>query len=451
MRTLQRLSLSVQPDRLLGTLSVVGFLFFLGGESAQAAPPTILSVVPANLATGVAPNAPVVFTFSTAMNTDATYPLFTDSSNPDFPLFTQQTWNSAGTQLTSTPVVPFPSPNKTINWNLNGFSEGFEPLDGVTSGSFTTGGSGSGAGSGTNRITLFDVGKGWYYDQTSSGSPFLDSQNPYGFYSSTTLSSNQTATSITVTLPTGSAKALTQNPVKPESFFAFDSSTDLASFDLQYPSGAYSFKVQSATSNQLATVNLPASLVQPSAPHVSNFTAAQSVDPSQDFVLTWDGFAGGTAADFIVLQIGTNFVTADPGLPAALPGTAVSALIPANTLTASHFFDDCELTFYRLISTTNASFGTLAYRASSTRFFLTTTAGSSGGGPLVLSNPTLGTDRILHFQITAAANQSVTVEYSTSLLAGSWITLTTAQSPDGHLTITDPASPGSPTRFYRAR
>lgn len=39
-------------------------------------------------------------------------------------------------------------------------------------------------------------------------------------------------------------------------------------------------------------MSLPA-YPQPNAPQVSNFDAAQSINPSQPFTLTWDAFIGG--------------------------------------------------------------------------------------------------------------------------------------------------------------
>jgi len=63
-------------------------------------------------------------------------------------------------------------------------------------------------------------------------------------------------------------------------------------------------------------------LAQPGAPHLTNYTAAQAVKPNQAFVLGWDAFPGGTAADYIDVDIGTAYGAPNPGLPGALTGTA---------------------------------------------------------------------------------------------------------------------------------
>ncbi len=391
--------------------SLIAFLACLTWVQAQTSP-TIVSTVPANLATGVSPTAPIVFTFSTAMNTTLTYAIFFDVSAPLNPLMTVNAWSADGKTLTCTPTPPLPSPNKMIAWDMNGFDTSFNLLEGNTSGFFTTGSGGaSGTGSGTNKITTFSVGKVWYYDQTSSLAPFLDPDVSYSFYASTVLASNRTATSISLTTPPSVVKNLNPNPISPEIFYTSDFSTNLAPFDAQYPSGNYLFNVQATGSNQQVTVNLPASLTQPPAPHVSNFTAAQSVDPKQSFTLSWDAFTGGTAADYIGVQLGTNFMTANPGEPGALTGTATSVLIPANTLPPSRFLDSCYLSFYRYVSISNNTYTTMAYRATSTRFFLTTTAGSASS-PLVLTNASRGTGGGFSFEITSTwPNNNVAAQY----------------------------------------
>src|SRR5580765_3074553 len=163
---------------------------------AQAAP-TILSTVPANGATGVSTNTTIVFTFSEEMDTNETSAYFYDSAVP-IPNFytTTDSWNAGNTVLTCTPDSAFPL-NTNIFWYISSQNTNGDSLTG--SGSFTTG---TGGGSGTNAITTFSVGKVHHYNQTSGGSPTLDPTTPYGFSGVTSLSSNRTATSVALTLPT---------------------------------------------------------------------------------------------------------------------------------------------------------------------------------------------------------------------------------------------------------
>ncbi len=137
--------LTIKPRTALG-LSVVGLCalnlltFSLWSAAAQ---PTLVSSVPADGATGISSNAAVVFTFSTAMNTNpaVTYAAFYNESVAY--LNTIQTWNSASNILTCTPSPAFPSP-QIITWSVAGRDATGTLLGGATVGSFTTG-SGSAA------------------------------------------------------------------------------------------------------------------------------------------------------------------------------------------------------------------------------------------------------------------------------------------------------------------
>jgi hypothetical protein len=100
--------------------------------------PTIVSVVPTNGATGVSGDAPVVFTFSTAMDTAATVALFYSESGL---VLTSPSWSADGTRMTNTPSSSFPG-NSTITWLVMGQSTQGAMLGGTTTGSFTTGSGG---------------------------------------------------------------------------------------------------------------------------------------------------------------------------------------------------------------------------------------------------------------------------------------------------------------------
>src|SRR5438477_9915978 len=81
------------------------------------AQPVIVSTVPPNGGT-VSTNGPVVFTFSSGMDTTATDAQFVDSAT--FTFFATSNWWSAGdTVLTCTPTPAFPA-NKMITWFVSG-------------------------------------------------------------------------------------------------------------------------------------------------------------------------------------------------------------------------------------------------------------------------------------------------------------------------------------------
>lgn len=428
----------------------VGLLIFIGalalGSQAYAAP-TIISPPPTN---GVSPSAPLVFTFSEAMDTD---PMVTGVDFIDLTTFatlpTIAVWSGGDTILTCTPSPSFPT-NRQIAWSAYGANPVGDPLGGIPGGLFTTGsGSGSGGGgSGTNAITTFSVGKVHHYNQTSGGSPTLDPTTPYGFSGVTSLSSNRTATSVALTLPTATVSNLTHLPPPSAEIFILSAvDTNLNTYEATFPSGNYSFFVQAASSNQTVVVNLPTTniMAQPGAPHLTNYPAAQAVNPGQAFALGWDAFPGGTAADYIYVQIGANYSSPNPGTPGALSGTARTFTIPAGTLQPNSTYDS-TIGFYRRVGTTNASFATDAYRATFTDFSFITTSGSQ----LVLTNASW-TPGSFSFDVICTNGQTVTVEYTNVLTAVNWPKLLTTNSPGSRFHVVSPQAVSNKFLYYRAR
>lgn len=414
---------------------------WLATTATTFAQPFIVSTVPAGEATGVSPNAAFVVTFSEQMDIDLTDAQFF-SISPFANLPATAVWSSGNRVMTCTPVSPWPA--GTIFWSVSGENIPGDPLEEPTSGSFTVSGGGS-TGSGTNRITAFSVGKIHFYNQTSSVAPILDVDVPYNFAANTTLASNRSANSVSLTLPSAAVSNLTQNFTAPEHFYLFSTWTNLSAFNANYPAGNYTFNVGAATSNQLVTVNLP-NFVQPNAPRITSYSAAQSVDATQPFILSWDPFQNGTAVDYITVSVGDVFQSPHQGTPGALNGTATSIQIPAGTLQANSNYD-ASVTFYRTTGSSNASYTTAAYLATSTEFTVITSGGGSTS-PLVLTQP-LWSGGVFSFDVTSSPGQTFTVEYSTTLMTNQWQTLLTTNSPTGRLRINQPAT--NPYRFYRAR
>jgi hypothetical protein len=294
------------------------------------------------------------------------------------------------------------------------------------------------------------VGKVHHYNQTSAGAPTLDPFTPYGFSGVTSLSSNRTATSVTLTLPTAAVSNLTHlPPPSAEIFIMSPFDTSLSTYDATFPAGNYSFFVQAASSNQTVVVNLPtaASMPQPGAPHLTNYLAAQAVDPSQTFVLGWDAFPGGTAADYVDVDIGDAYRSPEPGSPGALTGTARTFTIPAGTLQPDSTYLS-RVGFFRHVGTTNANYVTAAYRATYTEFSLITIGGAING-PLVLTNATYaGT---FSFDVLCSPGQTVTVEHRTDLASGLWQTLLTTNSTGSIFHAVAPQAATNRSMFFRAR
>ncbi len=427
--------------------STVTALLLLAPLPAAWAQTTITSN-PADGASGVSVSAPVVFTFSSAVDPSQTMATFF-STTPfgNYPV--ASSWNSGDTVLTCTPTSPFPG-NTTINWAV--IVQSATPV--IGQGTFSTGtnSTGGGGGSGTNAITTFSVGKLYLYEQTNTSPPSFNTNFAYGITATTSLASNRTATAITVTIPGHSSPTnLTQNFVAHEDYFFFDyNNTNQATFESTYPQGNYVFNV-TGNSNQQVTVNMPTSMAQPNAPHISNFTAAQSVNASNAFTVTWDAFQGGTAADYIGLSVdddsGVAFHTPYPGTNGVLVGTALSATIPAHTLVAGSNYT-AEVVFYRFTTVSNKTYATVGYRASGTQFNIITTGGSSGSPAPVVSNPVWSGGK-LGFDVATTPNQALKVRFSTdcSLPISQWQTLLTTNSPGTSVHITIPPQTAAATFF----
>lgn len=401
----------------------------------------VIGTTPYNGATGVSPTTTVMFTFTMSMNQGVTTAQFFDGPTP---ITTTPLW-SEGNVLICFPMPQFPA-GRTITWIVTGQSLGGIPLS-PAFGSFTTSSGSGGGGSGTNAITSFTLGKWHTYHQTSTSLPTLDPDVPYAFNAMTSLSSNRTATNILLRLPTGGVSNLVQNPYAQEQFTLFAFNTNLATFEATFPSGYYTNTVKAVASNQTVAINFPAGLVQPGAPHVANYTAAQSVNATQAFVLTWDAFPGGTAADAIQVEIGDVFSSTNVGSPGALTGTATSLTIPAGKLQPGTTYDSW-ISFYRQVSTTNgSSYVTWVYRATFTDFTLATA--SSSGPSLVLTNAVLAPANF-SFDVLCATGQTVTVEYRTNLALGQWRTLLTTNSPGSRFRAIAPQATTNRALFFRA-
>jgi hypothetical protein len=417
---------------------------FLANTPAQSQP-TILSVTPTNLSTGVSITNPVIITFSESMDVSNSGVAFFDETMFGS-LSVSLGWSANNTVLTCTPDPPFPSESEIL-WVVDAHDTNGNAVEGSITGFYQTG---STNGLGASPYTSFSVLDSIYYAQTSAGPPVSDPLDPYLFLASAVLASNSTALSASVILPSGSVSNLSQSMTEPSDYFVGEISTNQTALDTLFGNGNYAFTIVTAASTQQATVDLPASLAQPGAPHIANYTAAQSVDPAQPFALEWDAFPGGTASDFIYVSVGAIYTTAMPGAPNALPGTATSFSIPAGTLKSGKTYDT-TVAFYHAILATNiaAGYATSAIRDSVTHFNLITAGG--GTAPLVLANVAFNGHTIT-FSLTAATNQTVIIQSNTNitLATSQWQTLLATNSPTGFIQVNEPVNPAFPGVFYRA-
>ncbi|HTL58211.1 MAG TPA: Ig-like domain-containing protein [Candidatus Limnocylindrales bacterium] len=413
--------------------------------------PTIVSSVPATGTTGISSTASVVFTFSTAMDTNRTTAQFyTSIPTPPYSYIyaMSNSWNAASNVLTCSPVSAFMVPTQVV-WTVTGFDPSGSRLQGTKVGYFFTSET-VGSGSGTNEFTTFLIGRADLYSQAGIAQPTPNVVEPYIYLATITLASNRTTTGISLTFPGGGVSNLVQNPGAPENWTFGGYMTNEAILETNFPPGNYAITVHATASNETKVVSFPASLVQPSAPHLTNPGAAQAVDSTQPFTLQWDPFPGGTAADYIVAGLTTNWQSPNIGSPGVLHGAATSVTIPGGTLAPGTTYS-ASVGFSHAILATNGTEATYVYRATVTQFVLTTKQATVTAAPVVTNAGWNG--GVFGFDLLTTSGQTVTVVSSTNAATplASWPILLTTNPPGTRIHISDPRSGTNAILFYRAR
>jgi hypothetical protein len=433
----------VCASRTTGWLAVVTAISFMAQHCA--ADPTIVSVVPANGATGVSPSAAVVFTFSAAMNTTLTAAMFDDTNGAT--LTTTPAWSADQKTLTCTPTPAFPSPDEIV-WIVSGQDTLGNMLQGTTPGIFTIGGSSGGGGCGPapHTNTVFVLEESWLFIQTNAGPPVPEPNDPYAIIAEVSLVSNLTATAASLTLPNTDVSNLANTLGDGQTFLLAAPETNLAELNAAWPNGNYKFTTTGAS---LPVVTVDLNVPQPNTPQIANFATVQAVDSTKPFTLNWNSFSNRVDTNQVFVNIGYNPCTG-AGFVTNLPGTATSTTIPAGALLPGSNYVNSTLGFINTTGTSNASpkYTAGSVRSSVTSFTLTT-IGGSGSGSLSLAKPAWS-GGILSFDITAPPDKTITVQYSATLKPGSWSTLLTTNSGSGTITVTDTPSKSVPARFYRA-
>jgi hypothetical protein len=226
-------------------------------------------------------------------------------------------------------------------------------------------------------VQTFGVSKGVYYGQTSTGFPVAETNNGFAFDAEVQLQQVGYASGAQVQIPGGTSQVLAANGDTLEFKKKYNTSSKLES---NYPDGLYTFTINAVhDGTRTAYLGLSGGSY-PNAPHISNYSEAQRVNPNGWFVVKWDRFSGGTASDFIQLKIEDSagkkiFKTPDIDNQGAFNGAATVAWIPPGTLSPGKTYS-ATLIFQKITSHSSAYPGALgfAYYFSRTAFPLVTTA-----------------------------------------------------------------------------
>ena len=425
-----------------------------GGGSTDTNPPVLLSSFPANNATGVPINSTVRFTFNEAMQNSQ---LIEWSANLTAAAFLYD-WSADGKTLTCEYGFNLPV-NSTITWKLNpGGSAQFKDSAGnalpsdTYLGQFTTSSSVTNdpcnPGPGDPNFGSFQISKMVSYVQTGTADPVEDEESPATFAATVSSPTNNPVTAASVKIPDGSTLSLTSLFGM---FFLAEEYTNQVSLDAARPAGNYTLQLTQTTGGQRSAVLTITANDWPTTPHILNLPALQSVNATNDFVVQWNGLVSPQPNDFITISIGPDFYAPDPCVPRPLPNTATQIVVPAGTLAPGQTYD-ATLSFYTTADSDTNSIPNI-YCGASLAKILNFKVQTAAGGSTQPKSPTLATPTVngntLQIQITgAAANQSLQVQGSGTLLPGSWTTIETLQADAGG-SAAYTGSPTSTPQYYR--
>jgi hypothetical protein len=243
------------------------------------------------------------------------------------------------------------------------------------------------------------VGKGHVYAQTNAGSPVLKSA-PYIFEASVRLTNSSALIDATRSeppypVPPGAWHFIPPSARSPLLWSWTDRSWSQSDFDTFHPAGDYYIKLNTANDGVRTNRVTLSGSTYPPAPRISNYAAAQNIDPASDFTVQWNAIPGARATDLITFTVmdatnrtGTVFQTGTfPDAPSALDGTRTSVTLPAGTLAAGRVYL-ARLRYDRIVSVDRTSYpgevGFAAYFAS-TDFYLSTVGADSNTAPRVIA------------------------------------------------------------------
>ncbi len=221
------------------------------------------------------------------------------------------------------------------------------------------------------------------YEQSSAAAPSLNTFDP-GYFVARVNGDAASAGNPTVSTPstTFPGDLPLDDDVDHNEFSVPGSAEDV---DGYFPAGNYTFTI--ANGATIAPLSFPTGSYPTAIPQISNFDAAQNVNPTNSFTLNFNAFTGAVAGDATELEIFNSDGTI-LFLKSVTSGTSIT--IPANTFAPGTGYD-ARLRFVHNVGSNTTSVpgvtGTSGYVHETS--FNVSTSGTNGGGGNDTTPPTL--------------------------------------------------------------
>jgi hypothetical protein len=296
-------------------------------------------------------------------------------------------------------------------------------------------------------VSAYNLTKQRFFQQTSAGAPTLGTNNPFHFLAQVFATASNAVTYADVQPPGFGADLLSPDPTGTVLFLLqkFPSQTAL---DTAFPAGTYLWATSGVHDGlRPFAINLAADAF-PIAPQVTDWAAAQHVNPAAGFTLTWNPFTGASGFDDIMVQAADSLGNTVSDV--FLPYTATNSVFSAGTFQSGQNYQvQVQFRHFTLVDNMTYLGATGSARFASKTFInLSTTGGTVPLSLAIVNTNTAGGPQLV---LTGQIGLLYAIDASTNLQSGSWVPLVTNTAAGGQFLFLDNRSSTFPVRFYRAR
>jgi hypothetical protein len=290
----------------------------------------------------------------------------------------------------------------------------------------------------------YSVLKGHFLLQTGPSTVVTDPDFGYSILASVDLADFDLLTNATLRTP---GNALQQMDNLADFWAFFDMRNSLSALNSAYGWGNYTLSFDAVNDGSYSCVLSLPNTPLPPTPRMTNFRAAQAVNPALPFTVSWTYPSAPRASDFVQVYVTDGhadvFSTPNFGESGALNGTARTVTIPAGTLDPGSILS-LNLEITRVVSTNSTAYPWAEGAAGvfrSTAIELTTIIPPR----MKILGPTNG---VLTIEVRGSAERTNVLQATEDLVL--WRNVATNVAPLGKSVFSIPTS-ASPARWFRAR